>query len=410
MAEAGGVECFNSEITRELSGLSDIGNDNTEIPTFSETPRVLFADTAEQENDEFPEVESSPAGDSSPNVSSPTESTHCSSWSPILLLALITFIFSVAAGVSESVRAIFYSCFKWLRTTGFVIISFITNLLQAAQSATSCSTAQYKPYFRFFAGPYMQIGFGTALIVLIVAVLLQCGAQAASVEASGHINASNTLLTGQRISPFMSTTAAESLMQHKDGNWLFSYQQKDLEVHVATLPPADRDYSLDWCLDSGASRHFCNDSTRFVSMKKCNISISTAKKGETLQAIGIGDCKIAVQTANGDLVNLVLHDVLYVPEARRNLLSGSQLSKDRFQVVLPAHDSVFSPRIYNCRKNKISVEHSIPIVAVGSLFHIHTCADAEIKRHDRKDNLYIVWHRRLGYMPLDTIRMMIDTI
>ena len=50
----------------------------------------------------------------------------------------------------------------------------------------------------------MQIGFGTAALVLIVAILIQCGAQAASVgprAARGHINASNTLLTGQRISP-----------------------------------------------------------------------------------------------------------------------------------------------------------------------------------------------------------------
>ena len=250
----------------------------------------------------------------------------------------------------------------------------------------------------------MQIGVGTALFVLIIAALFQCSAQATS--AGKPINA--TLLR-RRISPLMSTGAAESLLQYKQGNWLFDSERQELEVHVATLPTADRDFSMDWCLDSGASRHFCNDSTRFVSMKKCNISVSTAKKGETLQAVGSGDCKIAVQTANGDLVNLVLHNVLYVPDARRNLLSGSELAKDRFQVVLPANDSVFCPGIYNCRKNKTSVGHSIPIVAVGSLFHIHTCADAEIKRHDRKDNLYIVWHRRLGYMPLDTIRMMIDS-
>jgi len=128
-----------------------------------------------------------------------------------------------------------------------------------------------------------------------------------------------------------------------------------------------------------------------------------------LPAIGIVDCRIAVLRANGDLVNLVLHGVLYVPEARRNLLSASQLAKDRFQVVLPANDSAFCPGIYNCRKNKTSVEHFIPIVAVGSLFHIHTCADAEVRPHDRQDNLYIVWHRRLGYMPLETIRMMIDS-
>ena len=183
----------------------------------------------------------------------------------------------------------------------------------------------------------------------------------------------------------------------------------DLEAHVATTSSADRDISLDWCLDSGASCHFCNDSSKFVSMKKCNVSISTAKKGETIQAIGIGNCQITTQTANGELVNLILHDTLYVPDARRNLLSVSKLAQDRFQVVLPADNSLFRPGIYNCRKMKSSVEHSIPIIPVGSLFHVQTCADAEIKRHDRAENKWICWHRRLGYMPLDTIQQMINT-
>ena len=115
---------------------------------------------------------------------------------------------------------------------------------------------------------------------------------------------------------------------------------------MATTRSADRDISLDWCLDSGASCHFCNDSSKFVSMRKCNVSVSTAKKGESIQAIGIGNCKITTQTANGELVNLILHDVLYVPDARRNLLSVSKLSQDRFQVVLPADNSIFRPGIY----------------------------------------------------------------
>ena len=131
-----------------------------------------------------------------------------------------------------------------------------------------------------------------------------------------------------------------------------------------------------------------------------------AKKGEILQAFGIDDSKSAVQMAHGDLVNLVLHDVLL--RKRRNLLSGSQLSQDRILVVLPANDSIFCSGIYTYSKNKTSVEYSIPIVAVGSLFHFHTCADADIKRKDRKDYLYIVWHDRLGYLPLQTIRMMLD--
>ena len=85
------------------------------------------------------------------------------------------------------------------------------------------------------------------------------------------------------------------------------------------------------------------------------------------------------------------------------------MSQDRFQVVLPADNSIFRPGIYNCRKSKSSVEQSIPIIPVGTLFHVQTCADAEIRRHDRVENKWICWHRRLGYMPLATIQQMINT-
>jgi len=170
--------------------------------------------------------------------------------------------------------------------------------MQAEKSAASCSTAQYKPYFRFFGGTYIQYGVWTAIIILFIAVLLQCG-MAASVDSQNHLNASRSLLTGQRISPQMSHGAAQSLLDYKQGNWLFSYQLDDLEVYTATLPTEDRDFSLDLCMDSGASCHFCNDSTKFMSMKKCNISVSTAKKGEVLQATGIGNCQIGSVSRKG---------------------------------------------------------------------------------------------------------------
>ena len=177
----------------------------------------------------------------------------------------------------------------------------------------------------------------------------RCGTLAARVEPRTHINATNSLLTADRISPFLSDQAAESLLQYKNGSWLLAHQRDDLEAHVVTTRSADRDITLDWCFNSGASCHFCNDSSKFVSMKKCNISVSTAKKGESIQAIGIGNCKISTQTANGELVNLILYDALYVPDARRNLLSVTKLSQDRFQVVMPADSSIYRPGIYNCR-------------------------------------------------------------
>jgi hypothetical protein len=69
-------------------------------------------------------------------------------------------------------------------------------------------------------------------------------------------------------------------------------------------------------------------------MKKRNVSVSTVKKGESVQIIGIGNGKITTQTAKGDLVIFILHDDLYVPYARQNLLSIKKMSQERFQVVL----------------------------------------------------------------------------
>ncbi len=117
-----------------------------------------------------------------------------------------------------------------------------------------------------------------------------------------------------------------------------------------------------------------------MSMRKCNISITTANNGTSLQKIGIGNCQISVLTVSGEFTKLILRDVLYVPEARRNLLNISKLSQDRFQMVLPANDSIFRPGIYNCRKNKSSSEHSIPIVPGGNLFHVGNYISASVRR------------------------------
>ena len=59
------------------------------------------------------------------------------------------------------------------------------------------------------------------------------------------------------------------------------------------------------------------------------------EEGEVLQAIGIGICQITVMISSGELKKLVLYDVLYVPEARRNLSSTSKLSQDPCVPFLP---------------------------------------------------------------------------
>ena len=157
------------------------------------------------------------------------------------------------------------------------------------------------------------------MVILIVAVLLQCGASAASVGPRSHLDASKTLLIGCSISPFLSQNEAESLLQYKLvlGSCFINYKILRYTSPLCPLLIA----TLTWI---GASSLVCpitSAMTRRNSYPRRNATFQSLlpKNGETLQAIGIGDCKIAVYTANGDLVNLILHDVLYFPKARRNL-------------------------------------------------------------------------------------------
>jgi hypothetical protein len=70
---------------------------------------------------------------------------------------------------------------------------------------------------------------------MIVAILLQCGAQAASIELQKHVNATNSLLTAASTSPFISEQAAESLLQYKNGSWCLSYQPGSYLINGRTL-------------------------------------------------------------------------------------------------------------------------------------------------------------------------------
>jgi hypothetical protein len=259
------------EITKDLSDMSELNHDNgTQIPIASEELEVFFTNAVEStgqkhtpvvQRDEFSTTDSSPTNESTTEESSPMGSMPNSPWQILLIWAItrLTFFLTVIEGLIESVRVIFGSWLVWFRTEGVWIFSFITNLLQAILSATSCSTAQYKPHLRFFCGSYLQYGVWTAIGVLMVAVLLQCTTLAANVGPRVHINASKSLLTKHSISRIMSEGAAESilaesLLKYMHGNWLFSYERHELEVHVATLSKADCDFCLDWYLDSDRRR------------------------------------------------------------------------------------------------------------------------------------------------------------
>jgi hypothetical protein len=86
-----------------------------------------------------------------------------------------------------------------------------------------------------------------------------------------------------------------------------------------------------------------------------------------------------------------------------------QLTVSRSISSLTGRQLNFSARDQQRRKPKSSVEQPISIIPVGGLFHVQTCADAEVKRFDQVENKWICWYQHPGYIPLATIQQMINT-
>ena len=114
---------------------------------------------------------------------------------------------------------------------------------------------------------------------------------------------------------------------------------EESQLHAMTaLTPADEIEPVFRAIDSGASSHYNEDASNFKSLKPCKVPISTAKKGEVIYSEGIGEVPLTARNKTGDLVTILLKNVLYVPTAGRSLISCSALRADGYQTIFPQPD------------------------------------------------------------------------
>ena len=95
----------------------------------------------------------------------------------------------------------------------------------------------------------------------------------------------------------------------------------------------------EWWVDTGATRHVCSDKKMFSSYHSIDngeqlfMSNSSSSKVE-----GLG--KVVLKMTPGK--ELTLNDVLHVPEIRKNLVSGSLLSKKGFKLVFVSDNFILT--------------------------------------------------------------------
>ncbi|KAJ9544786.1 hypothetical protein OSB04_024493 [Centaurea solstitialis] len=156
----------------------------------------------------------------------------------------------------------------------------------------------------------------------------------------------------------------------------------------------------EWWIDTGATRHVCSDKEMFHGFK-------TAEDGEKLfmgnsaTADIKGSGKIVLKMTSGK--DLTLTDVLYVPEIRKNLVSGWLLNKHGFRLIFESDKFVLT-------KMGVFVGKGY---AVNGMFKLNVMAIKPSVNEINKSSAYLLessytWHGRFGHVNFDTLRRLIN--
>ncbi|KAD3067345.1 hypothetical protein E3N88_35225 [Mikania micrantha] len=155
----------------------------------------------------------------------------------------------------------------------------------------------------------------------------------------------------------------------------------------------------EWIVDSGATRHYCNNKDLFAEFEETN-GTEPVYMGNQATAGVHGKGKVFLKLTSGK--TLSLSDTLYVPSLRRNIVSGVLLNKVGLKQVIEADKIIISKNDNFVGKAYLS----------GSLFVLNTvCASVN---GCESGSAYIiesadVWHSRLGHVSLSSIKRLKTT-
>ena len=159
----------------------------------------------------------------------------------------------------------------------------------------------------------------------------------------------------------------------------------------------------EWWVDTGATRHVCSDKKMFSSYQ----SIDNGEQlfmGNSSSSKVEGQGKVVLKMTSGK--ELTLNDVLHVPEIRKNLVSGSLLSKKGFKLVFVSNNFILTKNGIYVGKGYMS----------NGLFKMNVMTVVpHTKNINNKNMSYVymlessnVWHGRLGHVNYDTLRRLIN--
>ena len=152
-----------------------------------------------------------------------------------------------------------------------------------------------------------------------------------------------------------------------------------------------------WWVDTGATRHICEDTNLFSEFTP----ITGGEKlymGNSSTSVVEGKGTVLLKFTSGKIVTLV--DVLYVPEIRKNLVSGPLLSKRGFKLVFESDKFVLTKAGMYIGKGYLADGMFKLNVMVSNAMNTN---NASVYIADSFD----IWHARLGHINNKLIHRMV---
>ena len=154
----------------------------------------------------------------------------------------------------------------------------------------------------------------------------------------------------------------------------------------------------DWWVDSGASKHICKDRSLFKNL----VPVEEGKvlymgNSSTVAVKGIGQVELVFTSGK----TLTLNDVFYVPEVRKNFVSGFLLNKFGFKQVYEADKFILS-------KGSVFVGKGY---AAGDMFKLNVIIsssgnDMNVSSYMLVYSISSLWHNRLGHVNYKRLKEM----
>jgi hypothetical protein len=153
-----------------------------------------------------------------------------------------------------------------------------------------------------------------------------------------------------------------------------------------------------WYIDTGATRHVCGDKTLFKTFKEAagTDKLYMGNKA-TADIMGVGD--VVLKFTSGK--ELTLSNTLFVPDIRKNLVSGWLLNKFGFRIVIESDKVVMT-------KSGMFVGKGYAQNAMFKLSTMVINKMASSSTYMIEFSNSTMWHGRLGHVNFKSLRRLIN--